>query len=78
MCSWPERFTREEIELKRKETRTLNAWDSQYQLEAKPLSDVRLDPSRIIPYDCEPVIHFANGEVGMWLGSTRIVGATAY
>jgi hypothetical protein len=77
-CAWPDRFTREEIALKRQEIRTLNAWDSQYQLEAKPLSDVRLDPSRIIPYDCEPVIRFANGEVGMWLGSTRIVGATAY
>ena len=24
-----------------------------------------LDPERIIPYDCEPVIRFANGEVGM-------------
>lgn len=77
-CAWPERFTREEIALKRQETRTLNAWDSQYQLEAKPISEVRLDPARIIPYDCEPVIRFANGEVGMWLGSTRIVGATAY
>ncbi len=77
-CAWPERFTREEIALKRQETRTLNAWDSQYQLEAKPISEVRLDPARIIPYDCDPVIRFANGEVGMWLGSTRIVGATAY
>lgn len=77
-CAWPERFTREEVALKRKETRTLNAWDSQYQLEAKPISEVRLDPARIIPYDCDPVIRFANGEVGMWLGSTRIVGATAY
>ena len=77
-CAWPERFTREEIELKRQETRTLNAWDSQYQLEAKPISEVRLDPARIIPYDCEPVIRVANGEVGMWLGATRIVGATAY
>ena len=77
-CAWPERFNREEISLKRQETRTLNAWDSQYQLEAKPISEVRLDPARIVPYDCEPVIRFANGEVGMWLGATRIVGATAY
>lgn len=77
-CAWPERFTRDEIALKRQETRTLNAWDSQYQLEAKPISEVRLDPARIVPYDCEPVVRVANGEVGMWLGSTRIVGATAY
>lgn len=76
--AWPERFTRQEIELKRKETRTLNAWDSQYQLEAKPITDVRLDPEHIIPYAVEPEIRFANGGVGMWLGSTRIVGAAAH
>lgn len=78
VCAWPERFTREEVALKRQETRTLNAWDSQYQLEAKPVSEVRLDPARIIPYDCQPIIRRANNEVGMWLGATRIVGAAAY
>src|SRR3546814_3584394 len=36
-CAWPERFDRTEIQKRRKETRTLNAWDSQYGLEAKPL-----------------------------------------
>jgi hypothetical protein len=53
-CAWPERFTRVEIERRRKETMTLNAWDSQYQLEAKPLGEVRLDPERIKAYDVEP------------------------
>lgn len=77
-CAWPERFTRDEIERRRCETRTLNAWDSQYQLEAKPLNEVRLDPERIIPYAVKPEIRIANNEVGMWLGSTRIVGAAAY
>lgn len=77
-CAWPERFTREDIIKRRKKTRTLNYWDSQYMLEAKPITETRLDPARIIPYDCEPVVRFANGEVGMWLGSTRIVGAVAY
>lgn len=77
-CAWPERFTREEIALKRQETRTLNAWDSQYQLEAKPVSEVRLDPEHIIPYNCQPIIRQSNNEVGMWLGETRIVGAAAY
>jgi hypothetical protein len=77
-CAWPERFTREEVALKRQETRTLNAWDSQYQLEAKPVSEVRLDPARIIPYNCQPTIRQANGEVGMWLASVRIFGAAAY
>lgn len=74
MSAWPERFTREEIELKRKETRTLNAWDSQYQLEAKPISETRLDPARIIPYEVEPVIRHANRIASMWLGNVRIAG----
>ncbi len=74
-CAWPERFTREEIELKRKETRTLNGWDSQYQLEAKPVNEVRLDPAKITPYDVEPVIREANGQLGMFLGGVQIVGA---
>lgn len=73
-CAWPERFTRKEIEIRRKETRTLNAWDSQYQLEAKPLGNIRLDPERLIPYDCEPVLSQANGETIMLLGGVRIVG----
>lgn len=74
-CAWPERFTRVEIERRRKETRTLNGWDSQYQLEAKPLSEVRLDPEKIKAYAVEPEVKRANGEVGMWLGRVRIVGA---
>jgi len=77
LCAWPERFTRDEIELKRKETRTLNAWDSQYLLEAKPISETRLDPSKIIPYDCEPEIRYANKTATMFLGSARIVGMAA-
>ena len=77
-CTWPERFTREEIELKRKETRTLNGWDSQYQLEAKPVTDIRLDPARMIPYNLQPEIKYANGEITMWLGRAKIAGAVAY
>lgn len=77
-CSWPERFTRTEIELKRRETRTLNAWDSQYQLEAKPIGEVRLDPARIVPYDVQPVMRRANGQVSLWLGNVQLVGAVAY
>jgi len=53
---WPERFTREEIALRRKECRTVNEWDSQYMLEAKPVHDVRLDPDKILPYNLEPKI----------------------
>lgn len=74
MSAWPERFTREDIDTRRKETRTLNAWDSQYQLEAKPISETRLDPARIIPYAVQPVIRYANKTASMYLGSAKIAG----
>lgn len=72
-CAWPERFTRNEVEIRRKETRTLNAWDSQYMLEAKPLNEVRLDPERIQAYDCEPEFRVQNKQLTMWLGQVQIV-----
>lgn len=74
--AWPERFNREEVERRRRETLTINAWDSQYQLEAKPLTDLRLDPERIVAYDVEPRITTANGSCEMWLGSVRIVSCS--
>ncbi len=72
-CAWPERFTRADIELRRKETRTLNAWDSQYMLEAKPLTEVRLDPERVVPYDVEPRFLMQNRKLTMWLAGVQIV-----
>jgi hypothetical protein len=75
--AWPERFTRADIAQRRKDTKTLNAWDSQYQLEAKPVGETRLDPARIVPYEVKPVIRYANREALMLLGKTRIVGACA-
>lgn len=74
MCAWPERFTRGDIENRRKETRTLNEWDSQYMLEARPMSEQRLDPARIQAYDCEPKFVTANKVLTMWLGRVQIVG----
>lgn len=76
-CVWPERFTRAEVEQRRKDTRTLNGWDSQYQLEAKPVGDTRLDPDRMIPYDLKPTVHYANRQAIMMLGKVQIVGACA-
>lgn len=76
-CAWPERFTREDIKQRRSETRTLNAWDSQYHLEAKPITEVRLDPEKIIPYEVEPEFRMANRVLTMWLGNVRIVSASA-
>jgi hypothetical protein len=76
-CAWPERFHRTELEKRRKRTRTLNAWDSQYSLKAKPLHMIRLDPDDLIPYDVRPIIQYANGGVRMMLGKTQIVSASA-
>ena len=73
---WPERFTYVEMEKRRKECRTLNEWDSQYQMHAKPVGEVRLDPEKMIPYDCEPVLKRANGRYIMMIGDRQIVGIT--
>lgn len=70
---WPERFTRKEMAKRRKECRTLNEWDSQYQLHAKPINQVRIDPDRMIAYDMEPEIRVANGTATLWLGSVQIM-----
>lgn len=71
--AWPSRFTRAEVLFRRRETRSLNSWDSQYQLEAKPVEERRLDPTRIWEYDIEPHLTFANGRATMMLGRARIV-----
>ena len=73
---WPERFTPSEMDKRRKECRTLNEWDSQYQMHAKPIGEVRLDPDKMIPYDCEPVLRRANSKYIMMLGDRQIVGIT--
>lgn len=72
--AWPERFTPAEMANRRKACRTINEWDSQYQLHSKPITEVRLDPDRMIPYDLEPEIRRANGAAAMYLGGVRIAG----
>ncbi len=71
--AWPERFTRPEMLERRRECETLNYWDQQYQLQAKPLNSSRLDPDRLQPYIEEPTLRTANGETIMMLGNARIV-----
>ena len=63
------------MERRRKKCRTLNEWDSQYQLHAKPVGEMRLNPDRLQAYDCEPVLQTANGHLMMRLGDVRIVSA---
>lgn len=75
--AWAERFTPAELEKRRRETRTVNEWDSQYQLHSKPVSEVRLDPSKVIIYAVEPEIRIANKTPSLWLGNVQIVGMAA-
>ena len=77
-CAWPERFDRAELLLKRKETRTINAWDSQYMLEARPVGETRLDPDRMPVYAVEPHIEMRNRVPVLMLGRARIVGFSAW
>lgn len=76
-CAWPERFTRAEIHERRRKTLTLNSWDSQYQLEAKPMKESKLDPNKLRPYDAMPKVESANGVVRMMLGKAQIVSGRA-
>ncbi|HEO1813085.1 TPA: phage terminase large subunit [Acinetobacter baumannii] len=73
---WPERFTAKEMTKRREKCKTLNEWDSQYQMHAKPIGDVRLDPDKIIAYNCEPVLKRANRTAMFMIGERQIVGAT--
>lgn len=73
---WIERFTPKVMELRRKECNTVNEWSSQYQLHAKPVGEIRLDPDRLIKYNTEVSWHKANGQIMMMLGEKRIVSAT--
>ncbi len=73
---WAERFDAEEMAARREECKTLNEWDSQYQMHAKPIGDVRLDPDKIIAYNCEPVLKRANRTTMFMIGERQIVGAT--
>ncbi|WP_225760222.1 phage terminase large subunit [Leclercia sp. Marseille-Q4284] len=76
--AWPERFDRAELAKRRASTRTINAWDSQYMLHSKPVTDLRLDPDRLREYNVEPEIRVANKTVEMLLGNVRISGMVGY
>ena len=54
----------------------MNTWDSQYQLHAKPLTQVRLDPDRLNVYADEPELREVNGTAFLLLGGARIMSAT--
>lgn len=74
---WPERFDRAEVKFKREGCRTLNAWDSQYMLKARPIHEIRLNPERMVIYEDDPELRFANGAVAMSLNNVQLTGARA-
>lgn len=76
--AWPEYFTRDEIRKRRKEAFSLNEWDSQYMLRARPVTDIRLDPDRLNAYDVEPVFTRRNGQVEAKLGNAYLSFSKAY
>lgn len=75
--AWPQRFGRDEMLTRRRGCRTINEWDSQYQLHSRPVHETRLDPAKIRAYAVEPVLRMSNGDLSMWLGNARIVGLAA-
>jgi len=75
--AWPVRFTDEEMIQRRRECKTINEWDSQYQLHSRPVHQVRLNPDRLRLYDLEPTLREANREASLWLGQVQIIGASA-
>lgn len=77
-CIWPERFNYDELVLRRNEAHSQNEWDSQYMLRAKPVQDMRLDPTNIKLYHAEPQYIERNGILTMNLGETRITFGRAY
>lgn len=72
--AWADRFDAPELLKRRKKTRTINEWDSQYQLHSRPVTEVRLNPERITPYELEPTFKMANRHLTMWLGGVQIAG----
>jgi hypothetical protein len=77
-CAWPDRFDRPDLARRRKRTRTINAWDSQYMLAAKPMHEMRLDADRLRVYAEAIRVERANREVRLMLGEVQMAGASTY
>ena len=76
--AWGDYFTEEEVKFRRSECKTQNEWDSQYQLKARPLHEIRLNPDMIVPYTGEPEIRSANNQVAMKINGEQMVGCSTY
>ncbi|OGO18255.1 MAG: hypothetical protein A2Z02_07310 [Chloroflexi bacterium RBG_16_48_7] len=76
--NWPEYFDRSEIKFKLEECLTLNAWDSQYQLQARPQHDIRLNPEKLVIYQDTPEIRCVNDAVLMVLNGVPLTTIRAF
>lgn len=76
--AWPERFNGDELLVRRKQTRTLNEWDSQYLLRSRPVHKLRLDPDRLREYNCEISFRRANTVTTAFLGGVQLTGGSCY
>lgn len=75
---WESRFTTKEMEKRRVKCETINEWDSQYQMHARPVGKVRLDPDYLRPYSEEPILRTSNGETRLYIGENRIVSMSCH
>lgn len=75
---WEERFTPEEMALRRIDCNTINEWDSQYQMHDKPITESRLNPAFLRRYDDEPILRTSNGETRLYIGDNRIVSMSCH
>lgn len=76
--AWPDRFTWDEVAARRRKAHSLNEWDSQYMLRARPVHDVRLDPEKMRCYDVEPKFTEANGVMRCEIGFAKMTTVRAY
>lgn len=75
---WQERFSPEEMATRRVQCETINEWDSQYQMHARPIGKVRLDPDYLRSYSEEPILRTSNGETRLYIGENRIVSMSCH
>lgn len=74
---WPERFTHEVMLQRRIECSNISEWDSQYQLESKPIDGNALDIDKFITYDHDVVYHKANRNTQCQIGSNIMSSVVA-
>lgn len=76
-CAWPERFEQAHIADLRRRSGPLR-FASQMLLRPTAISEARLDPGRLHPYEAELDHRRGNGESSLWLLGQRLVSASCW